>query len=362
MHLTPIGAGLVLAAGSCVGVGGSLLGGFLVDHYGRRAVAIGSIGLGVVRMVLLTQVHSLALGLVVICFGELVVNAYEPAVGALIADLAPEGRLAEAYGLRRAAGQAGWVIGPLVGGLAARSSYDLLFLCSAAMLAVSTIVAFFILPHGRGATVSRSAPAHPLVALRDRRFLAYTLAALVPLLLIGWYEGVTPVALRESRGVDTGTWGTLLVFGALCAVVFQVPVARLAERYSPFRAIAAGCACLGAGMLGFASGLPVPLLAGACGLVTLGQMLIVPTASALASRLAPAHLQGTYQGLFFTAMTLAFGIGPFTGLWLLEGAGADTPSLVAPIVAAAGVVLVWAALRAYRTRAPGPLAGSGVAG
>ena len=181
------------------------MGGFLVDHYGRRAVAIGSIALGALRMLALTQVHSLALGIVVICLGELVVNAYEPAVGALIADLAPEGRLAESYGLRRAAGQAGWVIGPLVGGLAARYSYNLLFVCSAAMLTVSTVVAFFVLPHGRGATLVRSARASPFVALRDRRFLLYTLAALVPLLLIGWYEGVTPVALRESRGVDTGT-------------------------------------------------------------------------------------------------------------------------------------------------------------
>jgi MFS family permease len=355
MHMTPVGAGFVLALGSCVGVLGSLLGGYLVDHYGRRAVAIGSIALGVVRMLALTQVHSLALGLVVICFGELVVNAYEPAVGALISDLAPEGRLAEAYGLRRAAGQAGWVIGPLIGGLAARYSYNLLFLCSAAMLSLSTVVAFFVLPHGRGATIVRTVRASPLAAVRDRRFLAFTLAAFVPLLLIGWYEGVTPVALRESRGVDTGTWGSLLVVGALCAVVFQVPVARLAERHSPQRAIAAGCVCLGAGMVGFASGLPVPLLAGACGLVTLGQMLVVPTASAAASRLAPANLQGTYQGLFFTAMTLAFGVGPFTGLWLLEGLGADTPSLVSPLVALTGAVLVWATLRAYRShRLPQP--------
>jgi MFS family permease len=347
MHLTPIGAGVVLAVGSCVGVLGSVVGGFLVDHYGRRAIAIASIGLGVVRMLVMTQVHSLWLGLVVLCFGELVVNAYEPAVGALIADLAPEGRLAEAYGLRRAAGQAGWVVGPLVGGLAARSSYDLLFLCSAGMLAVSTAVAFFVLPHGRGATISRDERASPLVALRDRRFLAYTLAALVPLLLIGWYEGVTPVALREARGVDTGTWGSLLVVGALCAVLFQVPVARLAQRYPPQRAIAAGCACLGAGMLGFASGLPIPLLAGACGLVTLGQMLVLPTASAVAARLAPANLQGTYQGLFFTTVTIAFGAGPFTGLVLLERVGADAPSLAAPFVAAAGAALVWMALRAY---------------
>ena len=113
-------------------------------------------------------------------------------------------------------------------------------------------------------------------------------------------------------------------------------------------------------MVAFASGLPVPLLAGACGLVTLGQMLIVPTASAVASRLAPATLQGTYQGLFFTTITLAFGVVPFTGLWLLEAVGPDSPSLLAPFVAATGALLVRTSLRAYGARrlAP-PLAESG---
>lgn len=153
------------------------------------------------------------------------------------------------------------------------------------------------------------------------------------------------------RGVDTGTWGSLLVVGALCAVVFQVPVARAAQRHPPQRAIAAGCACLGLGMLTFASGLPLGVLAVACGVVALGQMIVLPTASAVAARLAPANLQGTYQGLFFTTVTVAFGVGPLSGLWLLQDVGAKAPSLLAPLVAGAGAMLVWGALRAYGTRA-----------
>ena len=54
-------------------------------------------------------------------------------------------------------------------------------------------------------------------------------------------------------------------------------------------------------------------------------MLIVPTASAVASRLAPADLQGTYQGLFFTAMTIAFGAGPFAGLGCSSAAAPTRP-------------------------------------
>ncbi len=41
----------------------------------------------------------------------------------------------------------------------------------------------------------------------------------------------------------------------------------------------------------------------------------MPTGSAIASKLAPAHLQGRYQGLYGTAYALAAVIGPLGGGW-----------------------------------------------
>lgn len=59
--------------------------------------------------------------------------------------------------------------------------------------------------------------------------------------------------------------------------------------------------------------------------LSLGEMLLSPVASAVAAALAPPQLRGSYQGVVDIAFALFFAPGVLSGLWLV---GADRGELM----------------------------------
>jgi MFS family permease len=50
--------------------------------------------------------------------------------------------------------------------------------------------------------------------------------------------------------------------------------------------------------------------------LTIGEMIMVPTSTALTANLAPAEMRGRYMGLFGLTWSIAFGVGPVLGGYL----------------------------------------------
>ena len=343
LDASPRDAGFVIMLGAAVGMAASLFGGSLSDRIGRRPVLVAALGLAAARMVALTQADSLLVAASLLVAGDVLVGSSQPAMGALVADLVPDELLGEGYALQRMATNAAWVIGPVLGGLAAQRSYDALFLGAAAMLALAFVLAFVLL-RGHAQPRSSEQRATPRIALRDRRLVAFLGAALLAMVLFGWFQSVVPVYLRdEGRGI--GTWGLLLGFGAALVVVLQIPVARWGSRRRPAIALGLGSLALGAGVALFATSTATPMLLASTALVVLGEMLLFPLGSAVVTRMAPVGLSGTYQGAWGTTVMLVFGLGPVTGLWLYGAGGQTAPFLVAPLLGAAGALAIALSLR-----------------
>ena len=350
LHASSTQIGLILLGGAGVGVVGSVLGGWAADRIGRRPVVVAGFALGAVRMAGLTQVDSLAGAVVVLLIGDFVVNATEPGIGALIADLVPEERLGEGYALRRAAGNAGWAIGPGVGGFAATQSYTLLFLWASLCLAGAAVLAFALLPPGNGAGPVGVQRPSPRIALADRSFMAVVAGSLACMLLLGVFETVVPKYLSEERGIGTDVWGALLILNAFVVLFTQMPIARRLSRLPPSRVLALGALLFGGGLATFASRAPLAVLALAGVIVTAGIMLVLPAASAVAARIAPDHLQGTYQGVSGMTISITFGVGPMLGLWMYQHVGRSSPLVFAPVFAIFAALSIVAALRPYERR------------
>jgi MFS family permease len=96
-------------------------------------------------------------------------------------------------------------------------------------------------------------------------------------------------------------------------VLFQYSVTRLSERFhhlpvlavgSIFYAVGVGSVALGTGFVGFLISMVI---------LTIGEMIMIPTSTALAANLAPADMRGRYMGFYGITWGVGFGTGPVLG-------------------------------------------------
>ena len=104
-------------------LGGGMAGGALTDRFGRKKLIL--IGL------VFSAVSTLSFGLVsdirfmypLAAFVGLLGSISGPAHNAMIADILPEEKRQEGFGILRVVGNFAWIIGPSIGGLVAKYNF-----------------------------------------------------------------------------------------------------------------------------------------------------------------------------------------------------------------------------------------------
>lgn len=322
--------GLMLGAPILVALPLHIVGGALTDKYGRKP-AIG-VGISVVVTLYLTFALSHALWPIAIALTA------EAAFGwalfltgsnAMIADLLPHQRRAEAYSITRVALDIGMVIGPLIAGvlIAADPAYHTLFLTGGAICTAFVIIVVALFRETRpAAAVRHDSMLRTLsgygVVLRDRRFLAFCAVALLPLYGFGQLWTIFPVALRQAHGMSPGSWSKLLAFYAASAAIFQYPVIRWQRSRDHVLAMAAASGLLGVG-LGGAVLAPGGWLSFAfMFLAGEGVVLLIPISATVAAELAPVALRGRYMGAWTLVQMGGYALGPTFGGLVMDRLGA----------------------------------------
>jgi len=116
-------AGIILGLFSIFGLIGSMIGGAVTDKFGRRKLiifglifsAISTLTLGLIKTYAMLIPLSMVIGLLSDIAG--------PAHNAMIADLLPEDKRQEGFGILRVSGNMAWIIGPTIGGFVATRSF-----------------------------------------------------------------------------------------------------------------------------------------------------------------------------------------------------------------------------------------------
>jgi MFS family permease len=340
---SPAEAGVVLALWSFVALGATPLGGLLADRLGRRPVMLVSVAGAAVAAILFAVVSGLwAVAVLVVVWG-LFSSLFDPAAAAYVADVVEDDLRTEAYGVQRIVANASFAVGPLVGSLLIWSaSLRATFLCAGAALLAYLVFAWFRLPETRPVAGDDAPVARFRDALRDRLLVVLALGVGVSATGFAAYEGVLPVFLHEERALAIATWGLLFGINPLLIVLLQYPVARAVGRRSSRLMLALGAALIGISLAILVPSSNIAVLVAAIVLLTLGEMILVPVAMALAADLAPAHLRGSYQGALNLAWEVAWGPTTIVGLWLVgRGIGEVVLAAAIPLGAlAAGLFLV----------------------
>ena len=236
--------------------------GWLGDHYDRRRVLIATdVAAAVVSLGMAMTGQPDAL-IVLLAVSSLVQGPFEPASAAAIPNLVGAADVGRANALVASTGSAGYIIGPLLGGvvLGAGASPSTLFAINAATFVLSAlIIASIRRPFGRGATDLYPGLLAGFRVIARRRPLRLLVAAgMASLLGIGMVNvAAYPLSVQLGAGTEGyGAMTALLGAGGLLG-------AALADRVlaaGPARVLVAAFAAEAVG-LGLAGAAPVVALA-----------------------------------------------------------------------------------------------------
>lgn len=309
--------GVIFGLVSISSIVGSMLGGALTDRLGRKGMLIFGLLISALINLMLGLANAIEFIYVGALFVGLLGNAGGPAQQAMVADLLPEEKRAQGFGILRIVANLAVTIGPAIGGLLAAQSYLLLFICDAV---ASTITAGIVV-----LTIRETKPA-PRVdepeqtmaqtlggywdVLRDNTFVLFIGACIMMTTVYMQMNTTLPVYLRDIHSISEQGFGYILSLNAGMVVLFQFAITRKIGKYRPLVVMAAGTLlyAIGFGMYGFVSS--YVLFLAAMVVITIGEMLTVPTSQALVAQLAPEDMRGRYMAAFGFSWVIPSAVGP----------------------------------------------------
>ncbi len=237
----------------------------------------------------------------------------------MIADLLPEEKRADGFGIMRVIGNLAWVIGPSIGGFLAAKSYLILFILDAVMSLTTAVIVYLLIPETlpqsaegqRSQSVLDTLVGYRLV-LKDRLYVAFALASMLMLLAYQQLYSTLSVFLRDVHAIPEQGYGFLMSVNAGAVVLLQFWFTRKTRPYPPMLMMALGSLfyLIGFSMFGFVSAYPLFLFA--TFIVTVGEMIVVPISQALAASFAPDDMRGRYMAFY----SLSWAIPSTVGAWL----------------------------------------------
>jgi len=308
---------LLLTLNSAIGLIATTTAGPVVDRFGRKGVMVLSLAAGSATLMAMSMAGTLRLWVILMAVNGAFSPLYRLGGDSMVADLIEPKRRAGAYALLRMISNLGVAIGPSVGGFVTAVSYALAFYIAAGThVAFTLLILLFV---SETAPQREEAPDQPQAdggygqILRDRPFLTfcgmYTLAAMAYFLMIV----LLPVYAKESFGVPENQGGFIMATNAAMVVMFQYAITRITERYHHLPVLAVGSLFYALGVGSVAWGRNFPTFLVSMILLTIGEMIMVPTSTALTANLAPPAMRGRYMSVYSLTWGIGFGIGPVVG-------------------------------------------------
>jgi MFS family permease len=319
-------AGILLGMSSLFGLIGSMIGGALTDKIGRRRLIL----FGLIFSALSSLLFGLAADVKILYFLVTIVGLLSrvsaPAHDAMLADILPESKRQEAFGITRVVFNYAWIIGTALGGLVAARSFLALFIADAVLSLTVAVILYRFLPEtkptsqleGKQSASFLSTVTGYRIVLRDLAYMGFTLAGMIMLIVYQQQYGALAVYLRDVHNIGSKSYGLMLSITGLEVVLFQIWISRTIRKHHPFLMMMLGAFffMIGFTMIGFVHSFELFLLAVI--IATVGEMICFPTNKALAVNFAPVEMRGRYMAIYDLGWTLPATFGPAAAGLILD--------------------------------------------
>jgi MFS family permease len=339
----------------------SLLAGAITDRIGRKWAMVGGLAAYGITFLLMIPADTYFFYAALMAFRGIFQPLYSVGANAMVTDLVPAQDRDDAFALIRLSENIGVAIGPALGGVMASISYDLIFIfASAVTISFSILIAFFAsetLPAAARQIQERIAENLKayLNILRDRVFFWFAvgftfrqISGSILWVLLGAYT-------IENYGLTEKLFGLIPTTNALMVVFLQLSVTRRTSRRHPLAVMALGTLLygLGVGLIALGSGFWGFWLCMV--IVTIGELMVIPTASSFTANRAPEAMRGRYMSLLTLTMGAGSMVGPLLGGFLNDTISPQATWYGGGAVGILGGLIYWILVRDTNQKKDSPI-------
>jgi len=302
----------------------TFIAGPITDRVGRKMVMVVSLLANAVVYLFLSHAGTyIQFAILMVMLGASN-PLYRVGADAMLADLVPGNKRADAYSIMRMSNNAGVAIGPSVGGfLAAASQYLAFYIASAGLFIFGVMILLFAVETLPAVGKEEITPTKDRWGGYDRILKDWSFTTTIANMIFGLITAslmwvLLPVYVTKVVGIPKQLYGFIPTTNALMVVFLQVLVTQWTKKHPPLRmiafgmlfyAIGVGSVLLGTGFWGFWTSMVI---------ITIGELIIVPTSSTFVANLAPADMRGRYMSIYSLTWSLSIGIGPLLGGFLSD--------------------------------------------
>lgn len=330
LHLGTEIAGFYVMVVSISGLLGSLLGGKIIDHFGRKNTAVIFQSASAFCCILCSYFSDSTAVPYILIFSGFFLGIAQPVYGTIITDVTTPDTRKAAFSLNYLALNIGFTVGPLIAGFLYKSYIKWFFLGDALTTLLSVVlVAIFVQetkPSKEKIEEARSLKGYERseegslmdVLLKRPSLLIFSMIAVLYFFIFSQYSFGLPLQANEVFKLNGPTvFGTLMTVNALGVTLLTVFITSLTKNLKSEINMAIGGIfyAVGFGMLFIINSYPMFVLSAF--LWTLGEILISTNTNVYIADHTPISHRGRFNSIFPIIRKIGFALGPFlTGIYI----------------------------------------------
>lgn len=315
-------AALLLTIQSIASLLSTLVVSSIMDKVGRKIpIVLGLLGSALALMGMATA-STYEQWAILMAFYGMFLPVFNIGVNTMVADIVEPDKRSPAYALVRMISNAGIAIGPVMGGmLVTLMSFEAVYYMIAVAYGILTVFVLVMIQETIPDIIeSDDSTPHTSKGygyiLRDTVFMGIFVMFMLVMFGNTQIFVLLPVYSKENFGLVESQYSLLLTINATMVVLFQYAITKFTDRYNPLPVMAVAAALYAIGLGSVAIGYNLPTFAISMIIVTLGELMLMPTALTFIANTAPTELRARYMGIFGLGWPLAAGIGPVIGGFL----------------------------------------------